>query len=154
VDRALAAALVAQRQGTCGAHVWHTLGHAVALAHVVADFELSEYATEFITELEPFSDHIGLIGQLGHVGPVALALGRLHMLTGNLTAAKESVSVAAGIAARTGGLPTLLRCRVLDWRLRAPDEQQSAELDSIEEQATLLGMAGVTSDVQRLRTGR
>ena len=154
VDRALAAALVTQRQATCGAHVWHTLGHAVALAHVVADFELSEYAAGFIAELEPFTDHIGLIGQLGHVGPVALALGRLHMLTGNLTAAKESVSVAAGIAARTGGLPTLLRCRVLDWRLRAPDEQQSAELDSIEEQATLLGMAGVTSDVQRLRTGR
>ncbi|PXW35416.1 UNVERIFIED_CONTAM: SARP family transcriptional regulator [Williamsia faeni] len=154
VDRALAAALVAQRQATCGAHVWHTLGHAVALAHVVADFELTAYAEEFITELEPFSDHIGLIGQLGNVGPVALALSRLYLLTGNLTAARESVAVAAGIAERTGGLPTLLRCRVLGVRLRPAGDLLATELDDLERQAEKLGMAGVLSEVRGLRTAR
>ncbi|HEY9314878.1 BTAD domain-containing putative transcriptional regulator [Williamsia sp.] len=152
VDRALAAALIAQRQATCGAHVWHTLGHAVALAHVVADFELTEYAEEFIAELEPFADHIGLIGQLGNVGPVGLALSRLYVLTGNPTAASESVAVAAGIAERSGGRPTLLRCRVLDLQLRGAGDRSADEFDELERQAEELGMAGVRSELRRLRT--
>lgn len=117
VDRALADTLVRQRQATRGAHVWYTLGHAVALAHVVAEFELTEYATDFIDELTPFTDCIGVVGQLAGVGPVGLALARLHMLVGNDSAARETLDVAVRIAELSGGLPTLERCRMLREQL-------------------------------------
>lgn len=156
IDRDLADKLVRQRQATRGAHVWFTLGHAVALAQVVADFGLTEHAAEFIAELEPFTDCVGVIGQLAGVGPVGLALARLHMLVGDdaatgEAAARESVAAAARIAERSGGTPTLLRCRLLDWQLRRPAERHTDELAVLADHATALGMIGLAHEVRALR---
>jgi hypothetical protein len=151
VDRDLAESVVRQRQVNRGAHVWHTLGHAVVIAHLVADFELTEYAAELIAELRPFRAYIGVIGQLSCVGPVALALTRLYMLTGNADAAKESVVVATDVAQRNNGQPTLLRCRVLQWQLSRSDERRPDELDEIAARAAAFGMTGLVADVRALR---
>jgi hypothetical protein len=151
VDRVLADRLVRQRQATRGAHVWHTLGHAVAIAHLVADFELAEHADALITELEPFTNCIAVIGQLSCVGPVAIALTRLYMLTGNDDAARESVVVAMDIAQRNNGLPTLLRCRVLQWQLIRSDERRAGELDEIAASAAAFGMTALAAEVRALR---
>lgn len=151
LDRDLADALVRQRQATRGAHVWFTLGHAVALAHVVADFDLIEHVSDFIAELEPFTDSVGAIGQLAAVGPVGLALARLHMLIGNESAARESVAAATRIAERSGGTPSLLRCQALDWQLRRPGERRPNELTDLAERARALGMIGLAHEVDALR---
>jgi DNA-binding SARP family transcriptional activator len=54
-------------------HVWTTLGHLALLAHLAADGELARFAGPLFEELEPFGDRIAVIGQVGVVGPVALA---------------------------------------------------------------------------------
>ncbi|MGK9272930.1 AAA family ATPase [Williamsia muralis] len=151
VDRNLAEKLVRQRQDTRGAHVWHTLGHATALAHLVAQFDLTKFAADFIAELEPFTGCIGVIGQLSSVGPVDLAIARLHMLLGDTAAATEAVALAAEVADRNGGQPTVLRCRLLQWQLRPPAERHLDELDGIGARAAEFGMAGLLEDVRTVR---
>ncbi|MCZ4551958.1 BTAD domain-containing putative transcriptional regulator [Gordonia rubripertincta] len=150
VDRDLADAMVRQWLAARTAHVWTTLGHAVLLAHLVADHELVEYADAFLTELEPFADRIAIIGQVGVVGPVALALARLHACAGDLDRAHRFNDQARTLAVDTAGAPSALRCRLLDCSLQAPSDARTRELDEIARAALALGMNGLVTEVQRV----
>lgn len=93
------------------AHVWTTLGNATLLGHLAADYDLPEFAPVLLETLTTFLDRIAVVGQVGVVGPVALSAARLHALLGDRASARDAVRVALGIAERTGGGPTVARCR-------------------------------------------
>ncbi len=67
-----------------------------------------------------------MIGQVGLAGPVALATARLHALRGDRQRALADLAVARGIAERTGGVPTVLRCRLLECQLKASVGERAA----------------------------
>jgi hypothetical protein len=131
--------------------VWTTLGHAVLLAHLVADQQLTEHVPAFLDELEPFADRIAMIGQVAVVGPVAFAIARLHAVTGDLESALAYNAAAREHAERTGGLPSVLRCRLLDCRLRGDRDDELADLHR---QASSIGMNGLVDEIQRALSGR
>ena len=84
-------------------HVWTTLGHLALLAHLAADSGLARYAAPLLEELEPFVDRIAVIGQIGVVGPVALATARLRLLAGDRQRARADLDRARALAERTVG---------------------------------------------------
>jgi DNA-binding SARP family transcriptional activator len=89
--------------------VWLTLGHAVLVAHAIADAGLADRAQRAIALLEPFAGRIAAIGHVGTVGPVDLALGRLHALAGGRDRALALLHGARELAERTGGRPSVAR---------------------------------------------
>ncbi|MGE2713206.1 BTAD domain-containing putative transcriptional regulator [Mycolicibacterium litorale] len=132
------------------AHVWTTLGHATLLAHLACDYGLAEYAPALLERLVPFGDRISEIGQVGVVGPVALATARLYALTGDIERALTDLATAEDIAARTGAEPSLLRCRLLRCELTAPGPQRDAAARSLAADADALGMRGVADLARKL----
>ena len=131
-------------------HVWTTLGHHTLLAHLAADHELPEFAEPLLTELAPFRDRIAVLGQVGIAGPVALATARLHALRGAAERALEDVAVAAGIAERSGGVPSLLRCRLLRCQLTEPSAARTAAARDLAVEAADIGMVSVADAARRL----
>ncbi|OBB60950.1 AAA family ATPase [Mycobacterium sp. 852013-51886_SCH5428379] len=124
-------------------HVWTTLGHAALLAHLAADHRLPEFAAGLLDVLRPFEDRIAVIGQVGAVGPVALASARLHALLGAGDAALAAVRRAEDIAERTEAAPTLLRCRLVRCELGPPGPQRAEQARAIAADAEKLGMHAV-----------
>jgi hypothetical protein len=133
-------------------HVWTSLGQLTLQAHLCADHGLSEFAPRLLQTLEPFMDQLALIGQAGIVGPVALATARLHACLGERDAALEHVAHAESIAERTGGLPSLLRSRLLACELRTDGPGVVAIARRIEMDAKDFGMRGVAEAAGRLAT--
>jgi len=84
-----------------------------------------------------------VIGQVGIAGPVALAPARLHALLGDRVPALSSLAIAEHIAARTGGAPTLLRCRLLTCELTDSQRERGALASGIAADAERMGMRGV-----------
>lgn len=132
------------------AHVWTTLGHATLLAHLACDYGLVEFAPALLERLVPFVDRIAEIGQVGVVGPVALATARLHALMDDPDGALADVAAAEGIAVRTRGAPSLLRCRLLRCELAAPGPQRQAMARALAAAADALGMRGVADLARKL----
>ncbi len=126
-------------------HVWIGLGHATLLAHVCADHGLAEFAPELLRRLESHRDEIALIGQIGVAGPVALATARLHFLVGDAASARRDLAVAAEIARRGEGVPSLLRIRLLACELDG-----GAGAGALAEDAERLGMRGVAAAARGL----
>lgn len=126
--------------------IWTTLGHNTFLAHLAAEHGLVEFADSLLTELVPFVDRIAVIGQVGLAGPVALASARLYALKGDVAGAREQLAQARALAERTGGLPALLRCDLLECSLDS-DRQRAARL-AVE--AGELGVAGVADKAREL----
>lgn len=124
-------------------HVWTTLGHAVLLAHLAADRRLARFCAPLLEELEPFGDRIAVIGQVGAVGPVALATARLRALAGDRDGAEEDLERAVAIAKRTGSPPTLVRCALLSAELTEDPAQRRAAAAEVAAEARRLGMAGM-----------
>jgi hypothetical protein len=147
--RESAAAMLA-RLRTGPMHVWTTLGQVTLQAHLCADHGLTEFAPHLLQTLEPFMDYLALIGQAGIVGPVALATARLHICLGHRDTALEHVAHAESIAERTGGLPSLLRSRLLACELRTYGPDVVADSRRIELDAKHLGMRGVAEAAGRL----
>lgn len=144
-----AAALLAGQRAA--GHVWIGLGHAVLLAHVSADHGLIDHAAELIARLDGHRSEIALIGQIGIVGPVALATARLRALLGERTAARRDLEVAEQIARRGGGAPSLLRVRLLACELDAADGRLAASaVAGLIDDAERLGMHGVAAAARRL----
>lgn len=127
------------------AHIWTTLGHLTLLAHLAADHMLPEYADALLTRLTPYTDRIAVIGQVGLAGPVALATARLHALRGDRPRAVQDLAAARAIAERTGGVPTLLRCRLMNCELAEPAVTRAAGAQELAAEAEALGMAGVAA---------
>lgn len=131
-------------------HVWTTLGHLALLAHLAADGELARFAGPLLEELEPFGDRIAVIGQVGVVGPVALATARLRVLVGDHDRAHADLARARAIGARTAAAPTLARCDLLAAELAESDEQRRAVAVDVAVQAGRLGMRGVEAAALKL----
>lgn len=134
-------------------HIWTTLGHQVLLAHLAADHGLAEFTDELLTDLAPFGDRIAAIGQVGVAGPVALATARLHALRGDRTAALADLAVARAVAERTGGVPSMLRCRLLECELTESAAQRVAAATVLAADAEAIGMAGVADAAQGIAVG-
>ncbi|OBB75219.1 MULTISPECIES: BTAD domain-containing putative transcriptional regulator [Mycolicibacterium] len=152
-DEARAQALMRLREWDAQphrAHVWTTLGHATLLAHLACDHGYAEFAPALLERLLPFVDRIAEIGQVGVVGPVALATARLRALMGDTDRALADLADAEDIAARTGGVPVLLRCRLLRAELTPPGEQRKAAARALATDADALGMRGVADLARRL----
>lgn len=132
------------------AHVWTTLGHATLLAHLACDYGFAEFAPALLERLLPFTDRISDIGQVGVVGPVALATARLYALTGETDRALADLAVAEDIATRTGAAPSLLRCRLLRCELTPPGPQREAVAQALAVDADALGMRGVAELARKL----
>lgn len=139
------ATLTAQLHPT-HASIWTTLGHNTFLAHLAAEHGLAEFADPLLTALEPFGEHIAVIGQVGIAGPVALATARLHALKGDVSTAHEHLRRARVIAERTGGLPSLVRIDLAECELTA-DAHRAARVGA---DADRLGMAGVARKAREL----
>ena len=114
------------------------------MAHLCADFHLADYASEVLARLDGHRDEIAVIGQVGVIGPVALATARLHALLGDTDAARCDLEHARQIAQRGGGVPSLLRCRLLARQLD-PDARD----DDLAADAQRLGMHGVAAAARR-----
>ena len=130
-----------------GAHVWTTLGTATLLAHVAVDLELTDHFERFVDDLAPYADRVAIIGQVGCVGPVSIALARLHAALGQVDEAREQARYALALGERTDGFPTVLRARLLLARLAEPSPSRDAELADIRTRARELDMLGVAAAV-------
>lgn len=97
--------------------VWTTLGHVTLAAHVVADLGLADEAQALLDWLRGHADRIAVLGVVGSVGPVALAVGRLEALLGRQAAARASYLQARELAVRTGGVPAAAKVEAALARL-------------------------------------
>jgi hypothetical protein len=149
-DEAAVAVLQAWVSNRGRPHVWTSLGHAVLLAHLTADRGLARFCAPLLEELEPFGDRIAVIGQVGAVGPVALATARLRALAGDRDAARDDLERAVGIAKRTGGAPTLVRCALLSAELTEDRAARRAAAAEVAAEARRLGMAGMAQAADEL----
>ncbi len=91
-----------------------------------------------------------MIGQVGMAGPVALATARLHALRGDSGRALADLALARDIAERTGGVPTLLRCRLLACELAEPSPERAGAAAALAAEAERIGMATVVAAARRL----
>ncbi|MGE0215976.1 BTAD domain-containing putative transcriptional regulator [Mycolicibacterium sp.] len=149
--RAEAAATVrAWCAGRDWGHIWTTLGHVALLAHLAADHGLPEHADDLLAQLRPFRDRIAVMGQVGIAGPVALAIARLHALRGDPGAARGELAEARELAERTGGVPTLLRCRLLEVELTEPGPARSERARALADDAAAIGMGAVAGVARAL----
>lgn len=128
-----------------GPHVWTTLGNLVLLAHLAADCGLEQYAAALLADLEPFTDRIAVIGQIGVAGPVALATARLRALGRDDDGARADLASARTLAENTGGAPSLVRCALLSTQLTGEPSAAAVLAD-----AEALGMLGVAKAASRL----
>jgi hypothetical protein len=103
---------------------------------------LARFAGPLLEELEPFGDRIAVIGQVGVVGPVALATARLRVLVGDHDRAHADLARARAIGARTAAAPTLARCDLLAAELAESDEQRRAVAVDVAVQAGASACAG------------
>ncbi|MHA0286237.1 BTAD domain-containing putative transcriptional regulator [Mycobacterium sp. C3-094] len=131
-------------------HIWTTLGHQTLLAHLAADHGLSEFAEPLLGQLRPHRERIAVIGQVGLAGPVALATARLHAALGDVDQARADLATARALAERTGGAPTLLRCRLLEWELADPSPQRAEAAATLAADAERAGMHGVAASARLL----
>ncbi|MEU4429441.1 BTAD domain-containing putative transcriptional regulator [Nocardia rhamnosiphila] len=123
--------------------VWTSLAQAVLLGHVVADLGLVGYAQPLIDYLMPFKAMVATVGQVGCVGPVGLSIAQLLALVGRPEAARQILDDVAALAARTGGLPAAVRCRLLRAVPAPGGAARDAELRDVERVAAALGLTQV-----------
>ena len=104
---------VAARLAEPGPMVWASLGHIVVLAHVVADLGLTAYAEQLIELLTPRSGRLAIVGQGPILGPVDLALARLHDLTGDADTALRLAASGRELCLTNGNTWWAERCETL-----------------------------------------
>ncbi|MBI5340868.1 MAG: AAA family ATPase [Mycolicibacterium rufum] len=131
-------------------HIWTTLGHQTLLAHLAAEHRLDAYAAPLLAELAPYRERIAVIGQVGLAGPVALATARLHAVLGESDRARGDLATARALAERTGGAPTVLRCRLLDCELTESSAERTAAARALAAEARAVGMDGVAAAAEAL----
>ena len=140
-----AAADVEAWLGRGGPLVWNTLAHQVLLAHVAADLGLTDAAAQLVEILEPALGRIANIGQVGGMGPVSLALGRLRRSLGQEAEAMALFERAREEADRGDAPPAILRCRLELALGEPPSPARDAELAAIAAAAKRLGMRGLAA---------
>ncbi|WP_059039217.1 BTAD domain-containing putative transcriptional regulator [Gordonia desulfuricans] len=132
------------------AMIWTSLGQAVMLAHAVADLEMPEYAQEFIDYLMPYRSYIATVGHVGNVGPVALAIAELCLLTDQFDLCDELLTQARNIAEVGEGEPALLRVRLIAARRQPSSPSRDADLVHIATRAGEIGLDQVARSARTL----
>ncbi len=135
--------------------VWTSHGRLALLAHAVADRGLADLAGPLLAKMQPLESYLGTLGQIGTVGPVALAMARLADLGDDPVAARRYLTTATELANRSGGRSALLHCRLLAAEWAARDEPAlaadlRAELNAIKAEAAGRGMAGAARQAEVL----
>ncbi len=97
--------------------IWTTHGRLTLIAHVACDLGMADLAEPLLRRLEPLGGLVANLGQVGNLGPIALALTRLAILAGDHERARAHLAVATAIATEGEASRHLLRCRVLAARL-------------------------------------
>ncbi|WP_228461663.1 BTAD domain-containing putative transcriptional regulator [Gordonia spumicola] len=129
---------------------WTSLAQATVLADLVAELGLADRAQSFLEYLTPFRGCIATVGQVGCVGPVDLALARLHFLLGD-DAAGDAALLRARALCEKGDSPSgLLRCRLLAASRLPVGGPRSAAVSVIASDARLLGLPRVESAARAL----
>ncbi|KGI70727.1 ATPase AAA [Mycolicibacterium rufum] len=131
-------------------HIWTTLGHETLLAHLAAEHRLDGYAEPLLAALTPYRERIAVIGQVGLAGPVALATARLHAVLGDVARARVDLVTARALAERTGGAPTVLRCRLLECELTESPTERAAAAQALAGDAAAAGMDWVAASAHAL----
>ncbi len=112
-DPAAVEAAVVERLRDVEPLAWAGLGHLVVLAHTVADQRLTAYAAQLVEILTPRSGRLAIVGQGPILGPVDLAIARLHDLLGNTEEAQRFATAGRELCLRNGGTWWAERCQVL-----------------------------------------
>ena len=146
-DTEMADRLIAESLARDVPVTWTSHGNWTLLAHAVADARLTRHAGRLIELLTPLDDLVAIIGQVTVVGPVPLALARLHALIGDNEAARRELAAAVDLCERSGGWPSLLRCRLFALEL---DGGTPADVADLIEAARAGGLHGVVRDAQNL----
>jgi len=106
--------------------------------------------------MEPLAGYIATLGQIGTIGPLALALARLARLRGNAAAARRYLADAREIASRAGGATAELHCRLLDLEWTVADRaepltpNERRDLADLRASAVLRDMTGVVRRIDAL----
>jgi DNA-binding SARP family transcriptional activator len=150
-DMDAAAALVDQRVRRDERFYWHTLGHLTVLGQTVADVGAARHVPTLVDLLSPYVDYVGNIGQTGTGCLPAVALGRLHAVSGDADAARACLDRAVAIASATGGLPSLLRARLALIELDDSVAPHAVTLDALADEAERLGMTGLARRARLVR---
>ncbi|UGU31209.1 AAA family ATPase [Mycolicibacterium smegmatis] len=148
--RAAAATRLDNWVNTDRGQIWTNLGEAAWMAHLAVDYGLGEYAEPLLAVLQPFTDRIAVIGQVGHAGPVALATARLHALRGDRARALEDLAKAEDVARRTGARPTLMRCALLACELAEDGAARRQAAAKLAADAEAMGMHGIAAQARSL----
>jgi hypothetical protein len=103
-----------------GPDVWTSHGRLALLAHAVADRRLVDVAGPLLARMAPFERYLATLGQIGTVGPMALAMARLAELLDDREAAERYLATAVRLAEVSGGAAALRHCRNLaaGWAAR------------------------------------
>ena len=135
--------------------VWTSHGRFALLAHCVADRGLAALAPTLLSAMIPLRDCLATFGQVGTLGPVALAVARLARLIGDHEMAREMLGRATALASRAGGASALLHCRWEAALWTADDDsahttQWHAELSALVREADDRGMTGIADRARTL----
>jgi hypothetical protein len=122
---------------------WAALAHRTLLAHAAADLGATACADGLIDELVPHRAFVASIGHSGSIGPVALAIGRLRALVGDVVGARSDLALARRLAERAGGRPAVLRVRLAESMLLPPGPARDTALRTLADDARRAGMHGV-----------
>ena len=106
--------------------MWTTLGRWTWLAHAAVEARLVSAVPALRERLEPYSRYVATIGQVGVVGPVALALGRLCALVGDLDAARRRTTPPRPRSAERAGGAGRPRALPLAGRAAGPAARRTA----------------------------
>jgi len=139
-DHGLAAEWIAVELARPEPTGWITHSRFTLLGHLVADLGLRHHAPAVVRILTPWAGMVATTGQVGVAGPVGLAVARLHLLLDDRDAARRHLAVATRLAERAGGVPSVLRCRLLALQLD-PDPMAARTLAVEAEERGLRGVA-------------
>ena len=128
--------------------IWTSHGSWTLLAHMTADAGLRHHAPRLLELLQPLSGLVAVVGQLTMVGPVSLALARLHHLLGDDRTARRELAAATELAVRSGGRPSQLRCRLFAVELDGP--RAGDDLLVLADEADAAGLDGVAAGARAL----
>jgi len=141
-------ALIASALSRSALLTWTTHSKLTLCAHLAVDARLTRHVPALIAALEPLAGgRIANIGQVGVLGPIDLALTRLHLLAGDRNACRRMLADARALAERTGGTPALLRCRLLAAQL---DGAAPEALRALADDAEKAGLTGVAAEALAL----
>jgi hypothetical protein len=130
---------------------WTSLAQATVLADLVAELGLVDHAAGFLEYLAPFAGCIATVGQVGCVGPVDLALARLHYLVDDAVAGDAALDRAREVCTSAPSPSGLLRCRLVEASRMPDGPARQAALAAVVGDARALGLPRVEASARALR---